>query len=55
MPDNPHKSAEERLREYSQLRKGKLGEGVKLSDTRRQLLLQEVEENIIVVKTLPGF
>ena len=33
MPDNPHKSGEERLREYAQLRKGELGDGVKLSDT----------------------
>lgn len=44
MPDNPHKSGEERLREYAQLRKGELGDGVKLSDTRRQRLLQEVDD-----------
>jgi len=44
MPDSPHKSAEDRLREYAQLRKGELGDGVKLSDTRRQRLLNEVDK-----------
>ena len=44
MPDSPHKSAEDRLREYAQLRKGELGDGIKLSDTRRQRLLNEVSK-----------
>lgn len=44
MPDNQHKSTEEKLREYAQFRKGELGDSVKLSDTRRQRLLKEVDK-----------
>ncbi len=44
MPDNPHNSAEEKLREYAQLRKGELDDDIKLSDTHRRRLLQEVDE-----------